>query len=215
MLQVLMTIGWMWGIGVIVPGMDFVLISRISFLHGRKAAILATFGDAAAITLWSGAAFAGIQTIFDHAPKLYQILQIVGALYLVFLGVRLVWQSFKPFSSEILAQEAKTNQNKGFFLTGFLVTLANPEAVLWLAAIFAATLPAHTAWGWGLPIMVMIGAMEIIWYSLVACLFGHPLVSEKFNRWRRWADVISGLIFMLLAVQIALGSSLLSAFHLL
>ncbi|QCE35237.1 LysE family translocator [Acetobacteraceae bacterium] len=208
MLQVLIAIGWMWGIGVIVPGMDFVLISRISFLHGRRAAILATFGDAAAIALWSFAAFIGIQTLFEHAPKLYHLLQIIGSLYLIYLGLQLIWQSFKPIEMEKASKEAEDHKNRGFFLTGFFVTLANPAAIFWLAAIFAANLPVHTPWEWGIPIIAMIGTMEIVWYSLVACLFGHPLVSEKFNRWRRWVDVVSGLVFMGLAVQIALESLL-------
>jgi threonine/homoserine/homoserine lactone efflux protein len=73
-------------LAVISPGADFAMISRNSFLHGRRAGMLAALGIA--ISCWFHVFYAvfGLTVMERLFPHLLNIVKIAGAAYLVYVG---------------------------------------------------------------------------------------------------------------------------------
>ena len=85
-LSVITAISAFWLIAMMVPGLDFMLVTRLAVMKGRAVALQATLGIAAGIAVWGIAGFFGIRTLFIAAPWLYLPAKIVGGLYLLILG---------------------------------------------------------------------------------------------------------------------------------
>ena len=73
-------------LAVISPGTDFAMISRNSFLHGRRAGMLAALGIA--LSCWFHVFYAvfGLTVMERLFPHLLGIVKIIGAAYLVYVG---------------------------------------------------------------------------------------------------------------------------------
>src|SRR3954454_16632281 len=72
----------------ITTGADMAMVSRSVFLGGRRAAFGTTLGIAAGCMLWASASAAGVAAVLAASETAYDALRLVGAAYLVWLGVQ-------------------------------------------------------------------------------------------------------------------------------
>lgn len=75
-------------LAVVSPGADFAMISRNSFLYGRRAGIMAAVGIA--LSCWFHVfyaifALAVVQRLF---PNILDVIKIAGAGYLIYIGAK-------------------------------------------------------------------------------------------------------------------------------
>lgn len=78
------------GVAVILavtPGPDTMLSLRYA-LSSRRAGLGAATGSSMAAFVWAALAATGLAALFDTSPMAYEILSLVGGIYLVLLGVR-------------------------------------------------------------------------------------------------------------------------------
>lgn len=78
------------GVAVILavtPGPDTMLSLRYA-LSSRGAGLGAATGSSMAAFVWAALAATGLAALFETSPMAYEILSLVGGLYLVLLGVR-------------------------------------------------------------------------------------------------------------------------------
>ena len=116
----------------IVPGPTVTLIIANSLNHGTRAGLLNIAGTGMGVSLFIGVLAVGLAGFLAGLAEWFDWLRIIGALYLVWLGLRLIlWPS-------VLAEgEAPRRPRGGFVLQGFLVILSNPKALL----VFGAFIP--------------------------------------------------------------------------
>jgi threonine/homoserine/homoserine lactone efflux protein len=63
--------------------------------HGRGPAVAAALGAAAAALAWGAAAAFGGAALLRSSAEAFEIVKLAGAAYLIFLGLRTLWQSRK------------------------------------------------------------------------------------------------------------------------
>src|SRR4051812_30699029 len=79
------------GIAVLVsltPGPAPALVVRSAALHGRREALLVTFGNSTGIFMWALASVLGISALVAASETAFWVLKIVGAAVLIVLGVQ-------------------------------------------------------------------------------------------------------------------------------
>ncbi len=198
---VLGAISALWLAALMSPGPDFLLVTRISIVRGRAAAIRATLGVAIGIAAWGVAGFFGIHALFVASPWLYAALKIGGGAYLVYLGVRLLT---KPAGADAASQGAG---GVSAFRAGLLTNLANPKAPLFVSSLFAATMPQHPPAALGAVAVLLMFALTVGWYALVARFLTIERVAAMFGRMRRWIDRVAGVAFMGFGARLMLERS--------
>jgi threonine/homoserine/homoserine lactone efflux protein len=72
----------------ITPGADMAMVARSVFMGGRRAAFATTLGISAGCVIWALASAAGIAAVLAASETAYDTLRLVGAAYLVWLGVQ-------------------------------------------------------------------------------------------------------------------------------
>ena len=108
--------------------------------YGVRAAILATFGRLASYAIFLFISAVGLGAMLLASETAFTIIKWVGALYLVYLGIK-TWRStefsgLQPSDGE-LAERAPVQPPIGkLMLNEFLVGISNPKAILLFAAIF-------------------------------------------------------------------------------
>lgn len=115
----------------LTPGPDMALTLTRGMTQGFKAAWLSVMGTFAAGIIQIPLVVFGLAGIFQESPMLFELVKIVGALYLVYLGLRALRRSIQ--GTETIGT-AGTNSDRGVFWQGFFTNLLNPKVFIFLVA---------------------------------------------------------------------------------
>jgi threonine/homoserine/homoserine lactone efflux protein len=119
---------------LVIPGPTIILVVSQAITHGRRSVIpLATgvlLGDFTAMAF----SLLGLGAILSASAALFVSLKWIGAIYLIYLGVKL-WRSHSADTS--VAYSEKGNSARSLFKNAFIVTALNPKSI----AFFVAFLP--------------------------------------------------------------------------
>ncbi|MDP5239001.1 LysE family transporter [Uliginosibacterium sp. 31-16] len=184
-------------VALISPGPDFAVVTRLSIVAGRRTGLWAAAGVAAAIGVYVLICALGLSLVLAALPGLSQLLSVVGALYLGWLGIQCL-------RSRGQMPEAQTGlAGRRAFVTGFLTNLLNPKAMLYFGSILSQVLTpdlgrADTALLWGLLV-----SESLLWFGLVACLFSSRPVLDWLRGRLLWFERIIGLVLLGLAAKVA------------
>src|SRR5947209_8196088 len=74
----------------VIPGPDMLYIIARSTGQGRPAGLISCLGIATAGLLQTGVVALGLAGLFLVVPVVYDVIKYVGALYLIYLGIRTI-----------------------------------------------------------------------------------------------------------------------------
>lgn len=80
----------------VVPGPDTLLVLRAGLRGGQRSGTAAGLGCAAGSLIWGGAAAVGLATLLERSAAAFEIVKLAGAVYLIFLGARALWDARRP-----------------------------------------------------------------------------------------------------------------------
>jgi homoserine/homoserine lactone efflux protein len=114
----------------IVPGPTVTVIVANSLAHGTRAGLLNVAGTQLGLALMMLTLIVGLTSVIEAMGWLFDWLRIAGALYLAWLGWKLIR------SPDLLGQPGvpAAVPRGGFFMQGLLVLLANPKALFFFGA---------------------------------------------------------------------------------
>ncbi|MHB1302970.1 MAG: LysE family translocator [Acidiphilium sp.] len=191
-------------IGIVSPGPAFLLVSRAAAGRSRGTAFGLSLGVAVAATAWAAAACFGIALVMAKFATIYRAIQIVGGLYLVWLGIG-AWRTGAPRATETPPPTARPQGIARAVLVGAALNLGNPKIVIFFTSIFVTLLPASAPLWVRLAATAIVGVQEAVWYVAVAFLFSRPRIQAAYRRAGTWIERTVGTIL------IALGARIISA----
>lgn len=197
--SMLLSVAAMWLVAVVIPGPNFFVVARMAALRSRRAALVVVGALGIGSTVWGLAGFFGVHALFAVAPALYAGLRLIGALYLVYVGGRIVWGSFRPRAVEAGGAIG------GAFRLGLITSLSNPKSAMLVGSLFTAVMPPDAAVSVGLVTVAEMVAISVGWYALVACVISARPVAALFQRGRVWIDRVAGVIFVGFGLRVVAG----------
>ncbi|MBS9476094.1 LysE family translocator [Ancylobacter radicis] len=115
---------------LVIPGPTILLVVSYALGQGRKVALpVATgvaLGDFTAMTL----SMLGLGALLATSAALFTVLKWVGALYLIWLGIKLWRAGSTPLVSEATSAGSPT----GMLLHAWIVTALNPKSITFFVA---------------------------------------------------------------------------------
>ncbi|WP_374562050.1 LysE family translocator [Ideonella sp.] len=199
MLSVFVTIWLLHVAALITPGANMLLVSQLSASGQPRAAMRAALGVAAGAVIWSTAAVLGVNALFVAFPTVRLVLQVGGALYLLYIASRL-WRAQAPSASEPRVVPAWRA-----FRLGLLTNLSNPKSALFFGSVFSAALPAHPSAAVLAASVALVVGNALAWHLGLAYVFSRPRVRAGYAAQRGIVGRLAG------AALGALGVSLLFA----
>ncbi|HLP08636.1 MAG TPA: LysE family translocator [Opitutaceae bacterium] len=186
-------------LGLLSPGPDFFLILRNSL--GLSAA--RGLGTAAGIALGLAVQVLAISLGFAALPPAaMRALQLAGAAYLAWLGLRALLCRAEPAAADA-SQAAHVPGAHSGFVDGLVCNLTNPKAFLFFVGLFAQVLPPGTSPGWRLALPVLIVVHGAVMWTLVVLALRAPPVATRLRRAQHWLPRAFGLVLLAFAVWLA------------
>jgi threonine efflux protein len=177
---------------LMLPGPDFVAVVRSSMKRGTKAGLQTTLGVSLGLLLYAALSLIGLSAILVQYEWLAWSVRILGASYLIYLGIRLLMTKKQDYQVDDDPQAPKTNS----FLFGFLVTLTNPKAMVLFTSVFATAVTSSTP-PWLLLLMIaIVFVSSLTWYSIVSLFMSSGPVIRKFNKASHWIERLAGICFI-------------------
>lgn len=191
---------------IVAPGADFALVVRQSVVHGRKAALVTSFGIGASLLFHISYTILGIGLIVSQSLALFALIKWLGVAYLVYLGIRSFFETSMNFDERALTADAGKAGRVSLpacFGMGFLTNALNPKPVLFFLSLFSAMVSAETP----VPVIFLYGlgmaSALIAWFAGVTLFFTNPAVRARFAAGGRWFNRVTGATFVLLGLRLA------------
>ena len=193
----------------ITPGPDMALIIARSTQQGTRAGVAAALGIAAGAGVHIAAATVGVSAIIIASAWAFTTLKWLGALYLGYIGIRMLWDSFASHAPSPPRRILKGTNFRGIFLQGFLTNALNPKVALFFLAFLPqfidAGAPSKAA------AFVLLGLLfdttGTVWNLAIAWLFGKFGASAWLYRLRPSLDRAVGGLFVALGIKLAFAEA--------
>ena len=188
----------------IVPGPDFAVVLRNALIGGRLAGIMTALGIALALGVHVTYALAGIGLIVSQSIFLFNAFKLIGAAYLVFLGITM----YRTASKDMPAENAVGGMAPLKALRwGFFTNVTNPKATMFALSVFLqVTSPETPLWtqiGYG----VIMASGVFLWFVLVTMFFTLPAIRLQFMRAKLWMERSFGILLTLFGIGIAVTTN--------
>ena len=178
------------------------MLSRVAS-GGRRAGVVTTLGVNTATLVHTVAAAFGLSAVLATSATAFTVVKVVGAAYLVFLGVR-AWRAGDT-SATLTVRPAVSGRR--LFTSGLITGVLNPKTALF----FLAFLPqfVHPERGWVIAQFLVLGLLAAVvgvcWNCVLSwtahAVAGRLTAAARFARWRQR---ISGTVLVGLGLRLAL-----------
>ena len=118
---------------IVIPGPSVLFVISRGIALGSRAAIATVLGNTTGVLVQVTAVAVGIGAIVQRSAIVFDVMKIVGAAYLIYLGVKM-WRERKALSAVLDAAVVPTSASR-IYLDGFVVGVTNPKAAVFFAAI--------------------------------------------------------------------------------
>ncbi|MEH6451553.1 MAG: LysE family transporter [Psychromonas sp.] len=187
-----------------LPGADFVMVTRTSIYNGRLAGLYMSLGMCLSVCVHASYSIAGLAVVIANSAWLFSAIKYLGAAYLIYIA----WQLLTTHELLNKDQNNLTTQMSPFMALrlGFTCNILNPKTSIFFLSIFTQVVSIDTPLiiqvSYGLIIMLA----HFIWYSGVTLLLSHPNILPRFNRHKQKIDKVAGFVLMLIAIKLTLVS---------
>src|SRR5579871_712450 len=118
---------------IAIPGPSVLFVISRAVALGRRAALATVVGNCAGVYCQVVLVALGVGVLVEKSVVIYTTIKLLGAAYLVFLGVR-TFQKRRSLA-EALERPPAAKSDRRIFRDGFIVGLTNPKAAVFFAAI--------------------------------------------------------------------------------
>jgi threonine/homoserine/homoserine lactone efflux protein len=194
----------------VLPGTDTLLVLRTTLAQGKRAALFVTTGICSGLFVHASISSLGIAAILSHSRHGFAALQVCGALYLGFLGLRSLRAAFdrNPPRLEPAASDPNTSTSGdlSLLLTGFLCNVLNPKAMLFYAALLPQFLrPTDPVFLTSIALTSIHWLEGMLWLGTL--VVGMSRIRERLMHPRtlRILEGVTGLLLCGFAVRMVIG----------
>ena len=189
----------------VTPGPDNLFIAARSLQQGWRAGMVASLGVGCGVFVHVLAAALGLAALLTASATAFLVVKLVGAAYLLWLGIGLLRSRAGSAAHEASAPSALSSWR--IFRQGFMTNALNPKVALFFLA-FVPQFISHDAPSKMLA-FIFLGAIfdlnSMLWCALLAW-FSAKAGSRLRNSqgWSHWLNRTVGGLFVLLGIRLAL-----------
>lgn len=187
-------------VGQMVPGPDWVLVTRGALAKGFRFGIWTATGIACGLMVHAAVAVAGLSLYLRQFETVWTAVRWLAAGYLLWIAFQIL-RCGKPDGTP----GSETERSCRPFLQGLLCNLLNGKVCLLLAAVCAGYLQGNHAKGWPVMLWAVVVIQGWIIWVVWAALLQLGSVRSGYARWRRWLDTGFAGGLLLVAARLMAG----------
>jgi threonine/homoserine/homoserine lactone efflux protein len=188
-------------LGAMSPGPSFVVVARTAVSKSRGHGVATALGMGIGGAILAALALLGLHLVLAAVPSVYRLLQVAGALYLLFIAYK-IWTS----ADEPLVVASDKTAGPGSIIQsvvhGTATQLSNPKTAIVYASVFSAALAQAPSGVMAAALAGIIFVIEFGWYAVVAVAFSTDRARETYLRSKARVDRLAASAMGLLGVKI-------------
>ncbi|MDM9626779.1 LysE family translocator [Rhizobium sp. S152] len=163
-----------------MPGPAMLYAAAQTMARGRRAGFMAALGIHLGCYVHVAAAAAGLSILFHAVPVLYMAVKLIGAAYLVWLGISL-FRGKQEGETTLPGTEPKSGRRALF--ESFMIDVLNPKTAIFFFAFLPQFIDASAAFPVWLQFVILGTIVNVIFSSAdIVCVF---LAGAVIGRLRR------------------------------
>lgn len=193
----------------LTPGADTMLVMRSVFARGQRAGLLTSLGICSGLFFHATLSALGLSLILVRSATAFEIVKLIGACYLIYLGSQSLWRAFRHRARKLSTTEAAAPRQKKkwwqSFLEGLLTNVLNPKvAIFYLAFLPQFISPGDPVLAKSLLLAGIHFMLGIVWLSLVTMFLGRvrPLLTHP--RVQRAIEATTGAVLIAFGARLAM-----------
>ena len=208
MLQNLISFTILAGLLTMLPGLDTAQVLRSVTIGGKSSAYATVAGILTGVWIWGAAAALGISALLVASHIAYTAVKWAGAAYLIYLGIKMLWESRKITHETVQAKIADKTSNRKAFNRALLINLTNPKTGVFYIAILPQFLPEEfPALVGGLLLATIHNALTLIWFTMM--IYGASFAKETLQnpKVQKIIERASGIALIGFGIRVAFEKS--------
>jgi len=187
---------------ILIPGQDLVLVMSRGMTQGAKAGIVTAAGVSVGLLGHTILAALGLGALLMSSEIVFTILKYVGATYLAYLGIKLIFSRVNKFELEA----AKPKPTGKLFVEGSLSNISNPKVTIFYFAFLPQFISSDIEspavhlliLGFSFAVLTFMVKAPIGYFAGLASMWiqSRPIVIKSINR-------VSGTVLIGLGVKLA------------
>ena len=177
-----------------MPGPALLYAAAQTVARGRKAGLMAAFGLHLGGYVHVVAAAAGLSALFHAVPTLYLVVKIIGAAYLVWLGLRMIGRAFHVRKAPINPVVAPVKTHQRALVESITVEVLNPKTALFFVAFLPQFVDPAAAFPIWLQFLILGSIVNILLATAdLLCVYFAGAIVDRFRQSTRVARIMEGL----------------------
>ena len=190
---------------VISPGPNGVLLAKTVPTSGSSAGFANIAGFVSAFYVHGSLAIFGISIILVQSEQAFFIVKMLGAAYLVWIGIKALREAWLGDSRDQKVTLAKTRKTLvKAFLDGFLTNALNPKVSMFYLAAFPQFISqAEGAISASFLLVFIHSMLNLIWFSAMVLLFSRLTEATQGQTFQCWLKGTTGVVFIGFGIKLS------------
>ena len=193
-IESLLGMSFVCAMGAVSPGPSLVVVLRNTITGGRMQGIMTGIGHGLGFGIYAFIAVMGLSSVLLANAQLFNLLQVLGALVLIWLAFKLI-----AHKQSDLSVKYEESGYRGFF-EGFMIAFLNPKILVFLVAVFSQFLNTDINNFDRIFMAIIAGAIDTIWYVFVAAVLAGTTIVDKLRENAAIIDRLIGIVLFMLSI---------------
>ena len=193
-IETLLGLSFVCAMGAISPGPSLVVVLRNTIVGGRMQGIMTGIGHGLGFGIYAFIAVMGLSSVLLANAQLFNLLQVLGALVLIWLAFKLI-----AHKQSDLSVKYEESGYRGFF-EGFMIAFLNPKILVFLVAVFSQFLNNDINNSDRFFLAIIAGAIDTMWYVFVAAILTGTTIVDKLRENAVIIDRLIGIVLFMLSI---------------
>jgi threonine/homoserine/homoserine lactone efflux protein len=190
----------------ITPGLDTALVLRSALSDGRRNAFATALVINTGVLVWAVGAAVGASALLTASRTAFRALQLVGAAYIVIVGLKMLKNSFvRPLVEDVKAESVKVKSSLQYsYRTGVFTNLLNPKIGVFYIALLPQFIPKGSSAVWfGILLATVHNVEGLAWFALFIAIAGRARRILSTPRSQRLVNRLTGSVLVGFGIKLA------------
>ena len=188
---------------VMSPGPDFTIILKQSISQGRKASMVTSLGIGVGILFHVFFCIIGLGLVISQSSMLFNIIKILGALYLGFIGIKSILGDKNINESH--EGDIENQKLLNSFTLGLLTNILNPKATLFFLSLYAMIITSETSISIQVAYGIWMSLITGLWFCLLSIFLTNSFIENRINRFSHVIQIGTGVVLIFFAIKLLLS----------
>ena len=186
--------------GATTPGPSLLVIVYINNREGMISGIIASIAHGIGIFIYALISIYAISFINKNLPTITPILQLIGALFLIFISYKMIF--FKSSKNIFQNNLQLSKKYSGSFLLGLTTSIINPKILIFLTSVFSQFINDEFSNYTKIGIGLLAGIIDAVWYILVSYSVNLKKLRDNIILKQKLVFFIFGIILITISIYL-------------